>query len=66
MAVSYNRLWKLLIDKNLNKSELCKLTGISNGTVAKMTNGEAVTLTIMEKVCKELKCNIEDVVEFKF
>lgn len=66
MAVSYNKLWKLLIDKNLNKSELCKLTGISNGTVAKMTNGEAVTLTIMEKVCKELKCNIEDVVEFKF
>lgn len=66
MAISYNKLWKLLIDKNLNKSKLSKITGISNGTIAKMTNCEAVTLTVLEKVCRELECNIEDVVEVKF
>ena len=66
MAISYNKLWKLLIDKNMNKSSLCKVTGISNGTVAKMTNGETVTLTVMEKICKVLQCDIGDVLEFKF
>ena len=65
MTISYNNLWKLLIDKGLNKGDLRKMTGISSSTVAKMTNGEAVTLTVIEKICDKLECNIEDVVEIK-
>lgn len=63
MALSYNSLWKLLIDKKMNKSELCEKTGISTGTMAKMTKGEPVTLTVIEKICNELDCNVCDVVE---
>lgn len=65
MAISYNNLWKLLIDKGINKSELRRMTGISSSTIAKMTNCEAVTLTVLEKICDKLDCNIEDVVEIK-
>ena len=63
MAVSYNKLWKTMIDKGVNKSELCKKIKISSSTMAKMTNDEPVTLSTLEKICIELKCNIEDVVE---
>lgn len=65
MAISYNNLWKTLIDQGINKSELCERVKISSSTMAKMTNGEAVTLTIIEKICKELNCGIDDVVEIK-
>lgn len=65
MAILYNRLWKTLIDKGINKSELCEKVKISSSTMAKMTNGEPVTLTTIEKICKELECGIEDVVEIK-
>ena len=65
MAISYNNLWKLLIDKGLNKGDLRNMTGISSSTVAKMTNGEAVTLTVVEKICNKLNCRIEEVVEIK-
>ena len=63
MAISYNNLWKTLIDKGINKSELCKKVKISTSTMAKMTNGEPVNLSTLERICKELDCNIEDVVE---
>lgn len=49
MAVSYNGLWKLLIDKNMNKVEMMKLVGISSSTVAKMTNSELVSMKVLEK-----------------
>ncbi len=65
MAVSYNNLWKLMIDKKINKSELCKSVKISSSTMAKMTNEEMVSLSILEKICAELECNISDVMEFK-
>jgi len=65
MAISYNNLWKTLIDRGINKSELCEKVKISSSTMAKMTNGEPVTLTTIEKICKELDCGIEDVVEIK-
>lgn len=65
MAISYNNLWKTLIDKDINKSELCEKVKISSSTMAKMTKGEPVTLTVLEKICKELDCGIEDVVEIK-
>ena len=64
MAVSYNNLWKLMIDKKINKSELCKSVKISSSTMAKMTNEEMVSFSILEKICAELECNISDVMEF--
>lgn len=63
MAVSYKKLWKLMIDKDINKGELCQRTGISAGTMAKMSKDEPVTLKVLEKVCKELECDIGDIVE---
>lgn len=64
MAVSYNNLWKLMIDKKINKSELCKTVKISSSTMAKMSNEEMVAMPILEKICAELECNIGDVIEF--
>lgn len=64
MAVSYNNLWKLMIDKKINKSELCKSVKISSSTMAKMTNEEMVAMPILEKICAELECNIGDIMEF--
>ena len=62
MAISYNGLWKILIDNGMKKGDLKRRTGISSGTIAKMTNGEAVTLTVLEKICNELNCDIGDLV----
>lgn len=64
MAVSYNRLWKLLIDKDLNKTDFRDKVGISNGTLAKLGKNDYVALTVLEKICVALECNIEDVIEF--
>ena len=64
MSVSYNNLWKLLIDKKINKSELRKNVKISSSTMAKMTNEEMVAMSILEKICAELECNIGDIVQF--
>ena len=64
MAVCYNNLWKLLIDKKMNKSELCKATGISSSTMAKLTKEEHVAMPVLEKICAVLDCNITDVVYF--
>ncbi len=64
MAVSYDKLWKLLIDKKLNKTQMRLATGISSSTLAKLSKGEPVTLEVLEKICEEFHCNIGDVVEF--
>ncbi|MGI6210242.1 MAG: helix-turn-helix domain-containing protein [Bacilli bacterium] len=63
MALSYNKLWKLLIDKEINKTELHELTGLSLSTINKLTNGENVNTEVLERICKTLNCNIEDIVE---
>lgn len=63
MAVSYKKLWKLMIDKEINKVTLCQQTGISAGTMAKMSKDEPVTLKILEKICDVLECDIGDIVE---
>lgn len=65
MALSYNKLWKLLIDKNLRKSDLHSLTGISQSTIAKLSNGENVNTDILEKICRALNCEIGDIVEIQ-
>lgn len=63
--ISYDRLWKTLIDKHLNKTELRDRIGISNATLAKLGKNEPVNLKIIEAICKELQCGIEDVVDIK-
>ena len=63
MAVSYNKLWKLLIDKNMKKKELSKAAGISNTLIAKLGKNENVTVEVLVKICTALDCNIEDIVE---
>ena len=63
MAVSYNKLWKLLIDKNMKKKELGEAAGISNTFIAKLGKNENVTVEVLVKICTALDCNIEDIME---
>lgn len=63
MSFSYNKLWKLLIDKNMTKSDLRKAIGISSSTMAKMGKGENVSLDVIDKICKLLNCKVEDIIE---
>ena len=63
MAVSYNKLWKLLIDKNMKKKELGEAAGISNNLIAKLGKNENVTVEVLVKICTALDCNIEDIME---
>ena len=60
MALSYNKLWKLLIDKGLKKSDLHILAGLSQSTIAKLTKGENVNTEVLERICKALNCEIGD------
>lgn len=62
MVLSYNNLWKTLIDKGLKKGELCKLTEISTSTMSKMNRNEPVSLAIILRICEQLNCKIEEVV----
>ena len=64
MAVDYTKLWKLLIDKKINKSQLKKLAHISTNAVAKLGRNENVSLDTLEKVCVALECRIEDIMDF--
>ncbi len=64
MAISYNGLWKLLIDKGMNKGDLQGAVGISSSTMAKMTKGEAVSMSILERICDELNCDFGDLVSY--
>ena len=64
MRVSYNRLWKLLIDRKLMKKDLTALAGISTNAMAKMGNEENVSTEVLGKICTVLDCRIEDIVEF--
>ena len=58
MAVSYNGLWKILIDKNLQKKDLTEELNISSATIAKMGKGEQVSMDVLERICTYLDCNI--------
>lgn len=63
MSVSYNKLWKLLIDKNMKKKELGEAAGISNSLIAKLGKNENVTVEVLVKICAALDCNIDDIME---
>ncbi|MGO0903554.1 helix-turn-helix domain-containing protein [Clostridioides difficile] len=64
MSVSYNGLWKLLIDKGISKVELRDTIGIGPGTLAKMGKNQRVSLEVLEKICKELDCNFGDIIYY--
>ena len=63
MAISYKRLWKLLIDRNMTKKEMRKAAGISTGALAKLGKNENVNTEIIVRICKALQCDISDVME---
>ena len=63
MAVSYKKLWKLLIDKDIKKKDLRIATGMTTTALAKLGKNEHVNTEILAKICKVLDCNIEDIVE---
>ena len=63
MSISYNKLWKLLIDKGMNKTDLRNATKMSSSTMAKMVKNQPVALSVLTKVCEELKCDIGDIME---
>jgi len=64
MAVSYKKLWKVLIDKEMKKTDLIKEAGITSNILARMGNNQYIALDSLEKICIALKCDIGDVVEF--
>ena len=64
MAFSYNKLWKMLIDKNMMKKDLMAKTGITSSTIAKMGKNKTVSMEILGKICLALNCDVGDIVEF--
>jgi len=65
MAISYNKLWKLLIDKKMKKKDLQKVSGISSSSVAKLGRNENVNTEILQKICNALHCDISDIMEME-
>ena len=65
MRISYNKLWKMLIDKNMNKQDLKNASGISSASIAKLGKGENITTDILLKICETLDCKLEDIMETK-
>ncbi len=63
IQITYKPLWKLLIDRNMSKTELRKKTQIAPSTFTKMNNDQQVSLDILARICVELKCGFDDVVE---
>ena len=63
MAVSYKKLWKLLIDRNMKKKDLCAAAGVSHASIAKLGKNEKVTTDVLVKICTALNCDIGDIME---
>ena len=66
MAVNYNKLWKLLIDKNMSKTQLIREAGISTNAMAKLGKNEDVRVEVLVKICGVLDCKIDDIIEMRF
>ena len=64
MAVSYNKLWKLLIDKKMSKADLRKASGVSPNTMTKLRRDEPVMLNMLDKICGTLGCNYGDIMDY--
>ena len=65
MTFSYNKLWIILIDRNMKKKDLMAKTGITGTTIAKMGRGEPVNLEVIGRICRALHVNVGDIVDFK-
>lgn len=65
MVVSYNGLWKLLIDKNMKRMDLVNQVGISSSTLAKMGKGEPVSMEVLGKICDKLDCDFGDIISYE-
>ena len=63
MAVSYNKLWKLLLDKGMHKTDMRLKAGISTKALAKLGKNENVNTEILVKICKVMECNVEDILD---
>ena len=63
MRISYNKLWKMLIDKGMKKSDLREKSGISSASLAKLGKGENITTDVLLRICEEMDCRIEDILE---
>lgn len=63
MAISYNKLWKLLIDKKIKKCDLQRMSGVSGSSIAKLGRNENVNTDILLKICNALNCDISDIME---
>ena len=64
MAVSYKKLFKLMIDKDMKKKDLREATGLSYATINKLENGENVNMDVIDRICSGIDCSINDIVEF--
>lgn len=64
MNVSYKKLWKLLIDRELKKKDLEEMAGVSHYTMNRLTHGENVTTDIIGRICKALDCSLDEIMEF--
>ena len=63
MGTSYKKLWKLLIDRDLKKKDLCKMANVSSASLTKMKNNRSVTTDVLVKICEALECDISDIME---
>ena len=63
MRISYNKLWKMLIDKNMKKSDLKEMAGISSASLAKLGKGDNITTDVLLRICEVMDCRIEDILE---
>lgn len=64
LTVSYNKLWKLLVDKKMSKADLRRAAGISPNTMTKLRRDEEVSMTVLKRICEYLECNIGDICDF--
>ena len=65
MALSYKKLFKLLIDRDLKKKDLCEMANISTNSLTKLTKNQNVNTEIIERICEALKCNVSDIMEYE-
>ena len=63
MRISYNKLWKMLIDKNMKKSDLKEKAGISSASVAKLGKGDNITSDVIVRICEAMDCHLDDIME---
>lgn len=63
MRISYNKLWKMLIDKNMKKSDLKEKAGISSASVAKLGKGDNITTDVLLRICEAMDCHLDDIME---